>query len=102
MRVNPSMEDSYERLFHETGWPQFLLIFSEAPEATEVLRRARLERAIGVIYRPRTERMSHYFHATLPEQFDAVIHIDTTAALQPLETVAPFEPEEAETFPTGV
>jgi erythromycin esterase-like protein len=102
MRVNPSLENSYERLFHDTGWPNFMLIFKEAPGSREVLSEARLERAIGVIYRPRTERMSHYFHANLTRQFDAVIHHDQTSALQPLESVAPFIPEEAETFPTGV
>jgi len=102
MRVNPSLENSYERIFHDTGWPHFMLIFNEAPEATEALLPERIERAIGVIYRPQTERLSHYFTARLPAQFDAVIHHDITSALQPLETVAPFQPEEAETYPSGV
>jgi len=102
MRVNPSLEDSVERVFHDVGLAEFMLIFSEAPRAAELLRAERLERAIGVIYRPRTERLSHYFEASVSLQFDAVIHFDTTTALQPLERTAPFEPEEAETFPTGV
>jgi erythromycin esterase-like protein len=102
MRVNPSLENTYERIFHDTGWPQFMLIFNEAPEAIEALLPERMERAIGVIYRPQTERLSHYFTARLPAQFDAVVHHDITSALQPLETVSPFTPEEAETYPTGV
>ena len=61
-----------------------------------------LERAIGVIYAPRTERHSHYFHANLVKQFDAVIHIDESTAVRPLEMTAPFEVEEAETYPSGV
>jgi len=62
-----------------------------------------LERAIGVIYRPDTERWSHYFHARLTDQFDAVMHIDETRALQPLERRPEWEVEEfPETFPTGV
>lgn len=102
MRVNPSREDSVEGLFHDVGLAEFMLIFPEAPRAAEVLRADRLERAIGVIYRPRTERLSHYFEASVSQQFNAVIHFDTTTALQPLERTAPFELEEAETFPTGV
>jgi erythromycin esterase-like protein len=63
----------------------------------------RLERAIGVIYLPETERTSHYFHACLPEQFDAVIHIDHTRAVEPLERCSEWEQGEVpETFPSGV
>jgi erythromycin esterase-like protein len=101
MRVRPSLEHSFERLFHEVGVPQLLLIFAEAPRAAAALTEERLERAIGVIYRPESERLSHYFRARLAEQFDAVIHIDETSALQALERSAPFEPEAAETFPSG-
>jgi erythromycin esterase-like protein len=62
-----------------------------------------LERAIGVIYRPETERYSHYFQARLSEQFDAVIHIDETRAVEPLETTSEWERgEPAETFPFAV
>ena len=57
----------------------------ERNEATDLLRGERLERAIGVVYRPETERLSHYFEARLPDQFDAVIHLDETSALEPLE-----------------
>ena len=63
----------------------------------------RLERAIGVIYRPETERASHYFHARLPAQFDAVLHFDRTRAVEPLERTAEWEAGEVpETFPTGI
>jgi erythromycin esterase-like protein len=68
-----------------------------------LLAEPRLERAIGVIYRPETERQSHYFHARLAEQFDAVIHCDETRGVEPLERAAAWEPTEApETYPTGV
>jgi erythromycin esterase-like protein len=62
-----------------------------------------LQRAIGVIYQPRTERISHYFHARLPEQFDAMIHFDVTSAVRPLEIYSTWDPGEVEeTFPTGI
>jgi erythromycin esterase-like protein len=100
--VQPSLPGSYERLFHEVGFPDFMLMFEEAPRAAELLSERRLERAIGVIYRPQTERLSHYFAASLRNQFDAVIHRDVTSAVRPLERVAPFEPQKAETYPSGV
>jgi erythromycin esterase-like protein len=60
-------------------------------------------RAIGVIYRPETERWSHYFEASFPDQFDAVVHFDETRALEPLERTAEWERGElAETFPSGL
>jgi erythromycin esterase-like protein len=62
-----------------------------------------LERAIGVIYRPETERLSHYFRAKLSEQFDAVLHYDETSAVEPLEKLAPLPAEEPpETYPSGM
>lgn len=71
--------------------------------ATEGLREPRLERAIGVIYRPETERVSHYFGARIPDQFDAVLHFDETRAVEPLEYTAEWEAgEPPETFPFGV
>jgi erythromycin esterase-like protein len=67
------------------------------------LRQARLERAIGVIYRPDTERQSHYFHTRVSDQFDAVIHIEETRAVEPLERTARWERGEApETYPFAV
>jgi erythromycin esterase-like protein/predicted phosphoribosyltransferase len=102
-RVRPALRESYERLFHETDEKRFWISFDEAPEAAEVLRSPRLERAIGVIYRPRTERQSHYFRARMSDQFDAVVHIDETRALEPLERTARWEEGEVpETFPFAV
>jgi erythromycin esterase-like protein len=100
-RVRPSMAGSYERLFHDAGISQFLLLLRETP-VREALRDARLERAIGVIYRPESERVSHYFHARLPDQFDAVLHIDETSALVPLERWAHHEVDLPETYPSGI
>ena len=101
-RVNPSLAASLERVFHDTGLAELMVLFDETPEVRRALADARLERAIGVIYLPRTERASHYFQATLPTQFDAVIHVDTTTAVEPLEAEAPFAPVAAGTYPTGV
>jgi len=70
--------------------------------AREALRPARLERAIGVIYRPESERASQYFRARLLEHFDAVLHIDETSALEPLERWAHSEGDLPETYPSGM
>jgi erythromycin esterase-like protein len=77
-RVRPALPESYEALFHRTEIPRFLLTLRGGGAAVEALRAERLERAIGVIYRPETERVSHYFHARLPDQFDAILHFDET------------------------
>ncbi|MGH9310430.1 MAG: erythromycin esterase family protein [Vicinamibacterales bacterium] len=100
-RVRPSLAGSYERLFHDVGMRRFLLLLREGP-VREALAADRLERAIGVIYRPESERLSHYFRARLPEQFDAVLHIDDTSALEPLERWAHDEIDLPETYPTGM
>jgi erythromycin esterase-like protein len=100
-RVRPSMEGSYERLFHDAGVSRFLLLLRDGA-AREALHGPRLERAIGVIYRPESERLSHYFRARLPEQFDAVLHIDESSALEPLERWARDEIDLPETYPTGI
>jgi erythromycin esterase-like protein len=84
MKVNPALPGSYSRLFHETGVPNFLLIFRGNESLTAGLGSPRLERAIGVIYKPETERQSHYFEARMSKQFDAVIHFDVTGAVTPL------------------
>jgi len=86
--VRPSHPDSYERLFHDTGERSFFLPLRAAgdPELRRLLTEPRLERAIGVIYRPETERASHYFHAVLPHQFDELVWLDETRAVAPLET----------------
>ena len=88
-----------------TRWgPEHFLLDLTAPgAATSVLARPRLERAIGVIYRPETERQSHYFHASLPRQFDAVLHYDTTRAVEPLERTGLWERGEVpETYPSAL
>jgi erythromycin esterase-like protein len=101
-RVRPALTGSYEATFHETNITRFLLRCRDG-EAAEALSDPRLERAIGVIYRPDTERYSHYFHARLSEQFDAVLHFDETKAVEPLERTAEWEAGEVpETFPFGV
>ncbi|GAB4465728.1 MAG: hypothetical protein OHK0029_36590 [Armatimonadaceae bacterium] len=106
-RVRPALAGSYEALFHTAVQdtdvsPNFMLDFRDEPVA-QLLQKTRLERAIGVIYRPETERWSHYFHAVLPEQFDAVVHFDKTEAVEPLERTSRWERGEVpETFPTGI
>src|SRR5437764_5124292 len=102
-RVRPGLRGSYEKLFHEVNIPRFWLDLRERDDATNLLRNERLERAIGVIYRPETERWSHYFEACLPEQFDALIHLDETRALEPLERSSEWERGELpETYPEGL
>jgi erythromycin esterase-like protein len=99
--VRPSLPGSYERLFHDTGLASFMLPLS-IPTVAAALAPPRLERAIGVLYRPETERPSHYFTARLPEQFDLLVHIDRTRALEPLEKWGRHEVDLPETYPTGV
>jgi erythromycin esterase-like protein len=102
-RVRPALKEGYEALFHEAGVPRFLLDLRGTGRAATTLREPRLERAIGVIYRPETERQSHYFYARLPDQFDAVLHFDETRAVEPLERHASWETGELpETFPSGM
>ena len=94
--VRRALPGSWEELFHEQGTPGFLV-------DTARLHGRRLERAIGVVYRPETERISHYFHARLANQFDAVIHLDETHAVEPLERTSQWERGELpETYPWGV
>lgn len=102
-RVRPALPGAYESLFHHTGIPRFMLPLRDDTETSRALWKQALERAIGVIYRPETERQSHYFHAHLSQQFDAILHFDTTRALEPLELTSPWKLGEApETFPVGV
>jgi erythromycin esterase-like protein len=107
-RVRPALPGSVEDLFHRADVPDFYLPLRGGP-AAEALREPLLERAIGVIYRPETERGSHYFQVLLPDQFDAVVHFDRTHALHPLERTPEWtagEPGQAleppETYPTGL
>jgi protein-L-isoaspartate(D-aspartate) O-methyltransferase len=83
-RVRPSHPDSYERLCHDSGVPRFLLDPAEHEAVRQRLLEARLERFIGVIYRPETELASHYAQAVLPQQFDAFVWFDETRAVTPL------------------
>ncbi|MGC9664987.1 erythromycin esterase family protein [Planosporangium sp. 12N6] len=101
--VRPALADSVEELFHEAGEKEFVLALPPAARATEALRATRLEQAIGVIYRPDTERQSHYVHVRAADQFDALIHIDETRAVEPLErTAAWVRGEVPETYPFTV
>jgi erythromycin esterase-like protein len=102
-KVRDAMEHSYEALFHDTKMKRFLLDLRTGNEVTRGLRDSRLERAIGVVYHPKTERVSHYFDAELPSQFDVVLHFDETRALEPLERNAEWQKGDApETYPFGV
>jgi erythromycin esterase-like protein len=101
--VRPALPESFEALFHEVGLGNFSLDLSAGGGAAETLARPRLERAIGVIYRPETERLSHYFQARLPAQFDAILHYDVTRAVEPLERTGVWERGELpETYPSAL
>ena len=105
--VRPALTGSVEALFHAAQVPDFSLVLDStaAGKALLDLRKEMLERAIGVIYRPETEHISHFFHARLMDQFNAVIHFDETRAVEPLERTPGWEqgePEPPETYPTGI
>ena len=105
--VRAALPESYEHLLHELvldglAPARFWMPMSDAGAAS-VLETPRLERAIGVVYRPETERASHYFPARLDQQFDIVVHLDRTSALQPLDDIAAWDPlEPPETYPSGI
>lgn len=102
-RVRQPLPGSYEALFHQVHNKQFLLDLRANNRATDLLLDPKLERAIGVIYRPETERGSHYFRACLPEQFDFIIHLDETEALEPLNIPQHWHRGEMDdTYPTGL
>ncbi|HEX9948071.1 MAG TPA: protein-L-isoaspartate(D-aspartate) O-methyltransferase [Allosphingosinicella sp.] len=102
--VRPSLPGSYERLCHDTGLKRFLLDLREGKneDAVEALLEPRLERFIGVIYRPETERWSHYSEAVLPNQFDAWVWFDETQAVTPLNGAGQPGAGEEETYPFGL
>jgi erythromycin esterase-like protein len=100
-RVRPALAGSYEALFHEVDHDRFVLGLRHGGLAAANLRTPRLERAIGVIYRPETERVSHYFNARMSEQFDAILHFDRTRAVEPLERTSQWN-EIPETYPSGI
>jgi erythromycin esterase-like protein len=102
-RVRQAIPGSCEDLFHDVGHPRFLLRTRLDDSVAEGLREPRLQRAIGVIYRPQTEMLSHYLETHLTDQFDAVIHIDHTSALEPLERTSGWEDgEPPDTYPSGI
>ena len=101
--VRPALNGSVEELFHEVGTPEFLISPLISRAAAEPLDAVRLGRAIGVIYVPATERQSHYYHVRPRDQFDAIIHIDRTTALEPLEVTSMWVAGETpETYPSGL
>jgi erythromycin esterase-like protein len=105
MRVRPALPGSYEELFHTALPENFALVMGRAPDLGAALAAPRLQRAIGVIYRPETERLSHYFHASLARQFDVLLHYDTTRAVEPLEPSATWtrgEHDLPETYPSAL
>jgi erythromycin esterase-like protein len=102
MSVRPARRDSHEALFRAGAPARSLTPFSgpHVGELRDALATPRLERAIGVIYRPETELQSHYFDAVLPEQFDAFVWFEQTASVMPLAGAgARHEPE---TYPFGI
>ena len=103
MQVRPALPGSYEALFREWGRDNRFVDLTRDDPAVRRLAEPYLERAIGVIYRPETERHSHYFHARLTQQFDGVLYYDTTRAVEPLERTGLWERGEvAETFPSAL
>ncbi len=104
MAIRPAHEGSYERIFHESDLPAFTLHL-RAPERADLreeLLSPRLERAIGVVYRPESELASHYFYASLPHQFDEVVWFDETHAVHPLEARGRSREDLPETYPFGL
>ncbi|HEU4578205.1 MAG TPA: erythromycin esterase family protein [Polyangiaceae bacterium] len=103
-RVLPARADSYERICHQSELASFLLPLREASRASvrDALLEPRLERAIGVLYLPESELSSHYFHASLPRQFDEYLWIDETRALEPLPGPAARGLDLPETYPFGL
>ena len=101
--VRPALNGSVEELFHEVERSEFLISPMLSRAAAEPLDVVRLGRAIGVIYLPDTERQSHYYHVRPGEQFDALIHLDRTTALEPLEAGSVWiAGETPETYPSGL
>jgi erythromycin esterase-like protein len=102
-RVRPALPDSYELGFHEIRVPRFFVDLRNGARQSALMSKPRLERAIGVIYRPETERVSHYFRADMPRQFDGVYHFDETRAVEPLEVPERWhDGEPPETYPSGL
>lgn len=100
--VRPALPGSYEDIFHQVEYPNFLLATGKNSASSSYLCSPHLQRAIGVIYRPKTERLSHYYYTQLPDQFDAIIHLDETQAVTPLDISVEWQRGEwPETYPSG-
>ncbi|TPN29610.1 protein-L-isoaspartate(D-aspartate) O-methyltransferase [Mesorhizobium sp. B2-3-3] len=100
--VNPSLPHSFERLCHDSGKPSFLLDFGRHGQLGADLAAPRPERYIGVIYRPETERLSHYMDSSVSLQFDAFVWFDRTSAVTPLDMSADSTGKVPDTFPFGI
>jgi erythromycin esterase-like protein len=100
--LGSAVPGSHEALMHEVGVEHFMLPLSGSPALAQALRAPRLQRAIGVVYRPEMERQSHFVEARLTGQFDVLIHIDSTRAVEPLERNAEWNAEVPETYPAGL
>ncbi|WP_248959224.1 erythromycin esterase family protein [Sphaerisporangium perillae] len=101
--LRPALSDSVEELFHEVGEKQFYTWFATALRTADVLRSARLQRMISAVYVSQSERRCHYFRARLRDEFDAVIHMDETRAVEPLERTARWDQGELpRTYPSSV
>ncbi|SDR71813.1 Erythromycin esterase homolog [Halopseudomonas litoralis] len=101
-QIRQPLAGSYEALFHTVAHERFLLDLRGPGSLATQLAEARLQRAIGVIYRPETERHSHYYYSRLAEQFDFMLHYDHTRALQPLAMPEVQSADIAETWPSGL
>ena len=102
-RVRPADDDTTEALLHATGRDGLLFVMGDDARATAALAPMRLQRAIGAVYRPQTERISHYVFADVTRQFDALVHLDTTTALEPLDRDSAWRLDDAaQTYPSGV
>jgi erythromycin esterase-like protein len=105
-RVRPGLNASWEAVFHQVGTPNFMLPLRDHAELRQLTDTQRLQRAIGVIYRPQTERQSHYSYTHLARQFDALVHWDESHALEPLDKGLRWHEGEAgevpETYPSGI
>lgn len=101
--IRPSLQDSIERLLHDVAIPSFFLPIRGNDAVADALPDGLLERAIGVIYLPESERVSHYFQVNVAAQFDALFHIDRTHALQPLDEAPAWRHDEVpDTYPSGI
>jgi erythromycin esterase-like protein len=102
-QVRPGLSGSWEDVLHQTDTARFWLRFRGNEALSRLTAAPRLQRAIGVIYRPQTERQSHYFLTQLPRQFDALLHLDASQALEPLDKgPAWVSPESPPTYPSGM